>query len=294
MKPAPFTYHAPETIEEALSLLAEHGSDANLLAGGQSLVPMMNFRLAQPAVLIDLNGIGELSFLREDESGDVLCGAMTRQRTLERHPLIQDRLPLIRETMPYIAHPPIRNRGTIGGSIAHADPSAELPALMLVHDARFRLKSAADERWVDASDFFQDLFFTDREPDELLVEIAIPRIAPRSGWAFEEFARRHGDFALAGVAATVTLDEQKRCIDARIGMLSVDVTPVLAVDTAKMLVGERFSEDLLKEAFIRAAGPEINPVGDLHASEAYRRHLARVFTERVLRKAFERAQASFE
>ncbi|MFQ5583348.1 MAG: FAD binding domain-containing protein, partial [Calditrichia bacterium] len=196
MKPAAFKYFAPKTVEEALEHLAQYGYDAKVLAGGQSLVPTMNFRMAQPAVLIDLNNISELFYIRPLESGGVLVGAMSRQRTVEKDPIIAQQAALVYETMPHISHPQIRNRGTFGGSIAHADPSAELPAVMLTLNARFHLRNKSGERWVTASDFFTGMFATILEPDEMLSEIQIPSLPPRSGWAFREVARRHGDFAL--------------------------------------------------------------------------------------------------
>ena len=200
MKPAPFVYYAPRSLPEALALLAEHG-DAKPLAGGQSLIPAMNFRLAQPAALVDLNGVPELAFVREEaEGGELRLGALTRHRTLETHPLVRQRAPLLAETMPHVAHPQIRTRGTVGGSLAHADPAAELPAVMTTLGARFRVQGPAGERWVAAGEFFTGLFATVLEPGELVVEIAVPALAPRTGWAFDEVARRHGDYALVGAA----------------------------------------------------------------------------------------------
>lgn len=287
MKPAPFRYFAPKTIDEALALLAEHGWDAKPLAGGQSLVPTMNFRLAQPAVLIDLNGVDELFFLRPQGSG-LSIGAMTRQRTLERSPLTAERAPLIAEAMPHIAHPQIRNRGTVGGSLAHADPAAELPALCVTLNARFRLRSRGGERWVDARDFYVGLFATDLQPDELLVEIEIPAMPARTGWAFDEIARQHGNYALAGAAATVTVDEAGRCGQVRLVYLSVGEGPTEAHGAQATLIGEIPSAEAIRAAAAIAAAEDIDPVGDIHASAAYRRHLARVLAERVLRKATER------
>ncbi|HLL82487.1 MAG TPA: FAD binding domain-containing protein, partial [Longimicrobium sp.] len=202
MKPAPFAYHRPDSVEGALALLAEHGYDAKLLAGGQSLVPAMNFRLAAPAVLIDLNRIARLDAIGEAEGG-VRIGAMVRQRAAERSALLAERAPLIAETLPYVAHAQIRNRGTMGGSIAHADPAAELPAVMLALGARLLLRGPGGMRTVAADDFFTGLFATALEPEEMLVEIEIPTVAPGTGWAFDEISRRHGDFALAGVGASV-------------------------------------------------------------------------------------------
>ena len=186
MKPAPFEYQAPASLEAALDALARHGGDAKLLAGGQSLIPVMNFRLAEPALLIDINKLAELDFIRRDEEGHLRIGAMVRQRRLERDPLVAEMAPLLHEAVPFIAHPQIRNRGTFGGSLAHADPAAELPALAVALGARFRLQRAGGDRWVAAEDFFAGLFATALEPDEMLVEAAIPPSPARTGWAFLE------------------------------------------------------------------------------------------------------------
>ncbi|HEX2091987.1 MAG TPA: xanthine dehydrogenase family protein subunit M [Longimicrobiaceae bacterium] len=290
MKPAPFEYHRPTTVEEAVDLLGRHGYDAKLLAGGQSLIPTMNFRLAQPAVLIDLNRVEELDFLREEEGG-IRMGAMTRQRAAERSGLVGRGAPLLAETLPWVAHPQIRNRGTIGGSIAHADPAAEIPAVMLALDARFTLRSSGGTRAVPAEEFFTGLFGTSLEPEEILTEIEIPRPAPGSGWAFAEVSRRHGDYALAGVAAAVVLDGSGRCSGARITLLSVGEGPALATEAAGVLVGTEPSEDVVRAA-AEAVGRGIDPPADIHATAEYRRHLAEVLTRRVLPRALERARAS--
>ena len=291
MKPAPFIYHAPSSLDEVLAHLTTYGYEASVLAGGQSLVPTMNFRLAQPSVLIDINRVPDLAYLRPADDGGLRLGAMTRQRAVERSTLVAERAPLLHETMPYIAHPPIRNRGTLGGSIAHADPAAELPAVMLALDARFRLRSQQAERWVSARDFFVGMFFTVREPVELLVEIALPPMPPRSGWAFREVARRHGDYALVGVAALVTLDERGQCRQARITLLSVGEGPVEAQEAARLLLGQQPTPEAVRAAAEAAATRDIDPSGDIHASAAYRRHLARVLVTRVLSQAFERARS---
>lgn len=292
MKPAPFKYFAPETVDEALTLLHEYGYEAKVLAGGQSLVPTMNFRLAQPTILVDLNRIGELFYITENQANSELhIGAMTRQCELERNPLIEKYAPLIFETMPYIAHPQIRNRGTIGGSVAHADPAAELPAVMSVLNARFRIRNQESERWVTASDFFVGLFATVLEPEELLMEIAVPRLPPRSGWAFREMARRHGDYALVGVACVLTLNENKECEQAQIGFLSVGEGPVMAHEAALVLVGKVPTAEEIGVASEVAAAKDIDPPTDIHASADFRRHLAKVLTQQALTTAYERAKA---
>lgn len=289
MKPPPFEYYAPTSVEEALSLLARHGLEAKPLAGGQSLIPTMNFRLARPAVLIDLNRISELAFIREEKSGALRLGAMTRQRAVERSEAVAKSAPLLSETMPWIAHPQIRNRGTIGGSLAHADPAAELPAVMLALQARFRLQREAGERWVEAKEFFTGMFATALEPEELLTEIEIPPLPPRTGWAFREMARRHGDYALAGVAAMITLDKKGRCREARIACLSVGEQPVEAGEAAQLLHNEAPTEEAIREAAEKLSGEVIDPPSDIHASAEFRRHLIRVLTVQALTQAAERA-----
>jgi carbon-monoxide dehydrogenase medium subunit len=292
MKPAPFDYFSPATVDEALALLVEHGGDAQPLAGGQSLIPAMNFRLARPAVLVDLNRISELAYVR-GESGALAVGAMTRQRAVERSDVVARAAPLLAEAMPSIAHPQIRNRGTMGGSIAHADPSAELPAVMLALDAQFRAKSAVGERSIPAGEFFKGMLETALEPGELLVEIALPPLPARSGTAFLEMARRHGDYALVGVAGLVTLDPGGRCKAARLGLLSVGDGPVLATEAGKVLAGQTPSEALFRAAGDAAATRDVDPPSDIHASAAYRRQLVAVLTRRALGRAFERAGKTF-
>jgi CO/xanthine dehydrogenase FAD-binding subunit len=290
MKPASFEYQAPESLPAALDLLARHGGEAKVLAGGQSLIPVMNFRLAQPALLVDLNRIAELSFLRRGDDGGLRIGAMTRQRRLERDPLVEAAAPLLAETVPWIAHPQIRNRGTIGGSLSHADPAAELPAVTVALGGRFRLVKAGSERWVPASDFFAGLFTTALEPDEVLAEVALPPLPPRTGWSFQEIARRHGDYAQIGLAALVTLGEDGRCREARLIFLSAGDTPVEARDAAALLAGTDLGAEAVAAAADKAATDEIDPRDDVHASAKFKRHLARVLTGRALRTAAERAR----
>ena len=290
MKPAPFLYFAPNSLEEVLALLAQYADDGKMLAGGQSLIPTMNFRLAQPAVLIDLNPISELFYVRAQADNTLRIGAMTRQRTLERDPLIALHAPLLQATMPHIAHTQIRNRGTIGGSLAHADPAAELPAVALALDAQLRLRSQRGERWVAARNFYVGLFTTALAADEMLIEIALPVLPPRTGWSIQEMARRHGDYAIVGVAATLTLDAQGRCIQANLALLSVGEGPVQAQQAIKLLQGEHPTPALLAAAAHTTAHVDIDPTGDIHASVAFRRHLAQVLTRKALTEAFERAK----
>lgn len=285
MKPAPFDYAAPDSLTAALALLAQYGEDAKPLAGGQSLVPAMNFRLAQPAVLVDLNRVEALQYIRPEADGGLRIGAMTRQRAVERDQHVAGLVPLLAEAMPVIAHPQIRNRGTIGGSMAHADPAAELPAVAVAADARFLLRSERGERVLAADDFFQGIYTVDIQPDELLVEIAFPPWPARTGWSFREVARRHGDFALAGVAATVMLDTQGRCQAARLVYISVGERPINAAGAAQLLLGNELTDESVSAAAEHAAAVEIDPSGNIHASAAYQRHLVRVLTRQALREA---------
>jgi carbon-monoxide dehydrogenase medium subunit len=289
MKPSPFQYLAPTTLDEAVAHLAEHGWDAKVLAGGQSLVPLMNFRLSQPEVIVDLNNVSELFYIRPTDDGGLSLGAMTRQHQVEHDPLVARLSPLIHEAMPSIAYPQIRSRGTFGGSIAHADPAAELAAVSLAVDARFRLRSQGGERWVPAGEFFIGLFSTVLEPEELLVEVTVPPMPPRSGCSFMEVTRRHHDFAMAGVAALVTLNDSGRCERARLAFLSVGDGPVDAQQAAGLLAGQEPTPQAIRAAAEIAASAEIDPGNDIHASAEYRRHLAGVLAVRALTQAFERA-----
>jgi carbon-monoxide dehydrogenase medium subunit len=291
MKPAPFEYYSPETVDEALARLAEFGWDAKVLAGGQSLIPMMNFRLAQPAVLVDLNKLSDLFFIRPHANGGLRVGAMTRQAAVERDPLVAERAPMIHEAMPTVAYPQIRSRGTFGGSIAHADPSAELVAASVALDGRFRLRRQSGERWVPAGEFFIGLFTTLLEPDELLLEVALPPMPPRSGWSFQEVARRRHDFALVGVAAVMVLDAQDRCQQARLVYFSVGDGPVEAHGAAVVLAGQVPTPEAIAAAAETAGEDDVDPASDINASAAYRRHLVKVLGRRALTEALERARA---
>jgi CO/xanthine dehydrogenase FAD-binding subunit len=288
VKPAPFDLFVPDTVEEALALLAEHGDDAKVLAGGQSLIPVLNFRLAKPSVLIDLNRIPSLAGIEALDRG-VRIGAMTRQREAERSTIVADCAPLMAEALPFVAHVQIRNRGTVGGSLAHADPAAELPSIMLVLDATFRLRTSTRERRLAATDFFTDFFATALSADELIVDMEVPAVADRSGFAFMEIARRHGDFALLGVAATVALDEAGRCREARLAYVNAGPGPTRAT-TAEALATGADPGASLWEAMADAAASDLDFASDVHASAEYRRHLAGVLTKRALTRALERAQ----
>lgn len=290
MKPPAFEYRRPAGVDEALALLARHPG-AKPLAGGQSLIPAMNFRLAAPEMLIDLNGIEELSGVTRLDGGGIRLGAMTRHHVIETHALVRELAPLLAETMPFIAHPQIRNRGTLGGSLAHADPAAELPAVMVALRATVVLRGRGEERRVPAEQFFTGLFATALAPGELLVAVELPPMPARSGWAFLEMARRHGDYALVGVAVLLALDGAGTCADARIALLSVGEGPVLATHAVARLVGRAPDDDTIQAASALAGGEDIDPPSDIHASAAYRRQLARVLTRRALERAVVRARS---
>jgi carbon-monoxide dehydrogenase medium subunit len=284
VKPPAFEYHRPAGLDEALALLAAHPG-AKPIAGGQSLIPAMNFRLAAPAALVDLNGLVELSGITPLAGGGVRLGAMTRHHVIETNDLVRERAPLLSETMPFIAHPQIRNRGTVGGSLAHADPAAELPAVMVALQADIVIRRPGGERRVSAEQFFTGLFATALEAGELLVAVELPPLPARSGWAFLEMARRHGDYALVGVAVLLALDEAGRCARARIALLSVGEGPVLATRAMARLAGQVPDRDTIGEAAELAGHDDIDPPSDIHASAAYRRQLARVLTRRALERA---------
>ncbi len=290
MKPPAFKYVSPTTVDEAVAQLAEYGYDAKPLAGGQSLIPTMNFRLAAPGVLVDMNRVKELAFIRPGEDGGVVIGAMSRHVQVEKSELIETRIPLLHETMPFIAHPQIRNRGTYGGSLAHADPAAELPAVTVAMRGRIQARSVRGSRWIPAEDFFVGLFTTALEPDEIVAAIALPPLPARTGWAFDEVARRHGDFALVGVAGLVTLNGGGTVKDVRLVFMGVGDRPMVGNAAASVLVGQKPTAEAIEAAAERTAQEDIDPFGDVHASAEFRRHLAAVLARRVLTRAVERAQ----
>lgn len=288
MKPAPFEYHRPDRVEEALELLTQHGWEAKLLAGGQSLIPAMNFRLAQPGVLIDLNRIPGLDGIQSQ--GALRLGTMVRQHAAERSEEVTRLAPLIAEAMPHVAHPQIRNRGTVGGSLAHADPAAELPAVMVALGAAFHLRSPNGTRTVPAEEFYTGLFGTALEAGEMLVEIEVPARAPGTGWAFQEVSRRHGDFALAGIAAQAGVDGQGRCTAPRIVLFGVGDAPVMAREAGALLEGQEPTPEAIGAAAEAAARQDVDPPADIHASADYRRSLVEVLVRRALPVALERAR----
>lgn len=293
MKPAKFAYHAPTGLPEALDLLAtlaEDDADVRVLAGGQSILPMLNLRLAQPEHVVDINGITELTDV-EARNGHVAVGALVRQRAAERHELIASACPLLAEALPFIGHLQIRNRGTIGGSVAHADPAAEIPTVALALGAEITLSSARGTRDVPAAEFFRGYLETAVEPGELLTAVRFPRPSGRTGTAFAEVSRRHGDFALVGVAASVELGADDAVADARLAFLGVGATPVRADAAEAALRGRPLDADAAGAA-ATAVAEQLDPRGDLHASADYRRHVAGELTRRVLATAADRARGA--
>ncbi len=282
MKPPRFAYHAPETVDEAVALLARYGGDARILSGGQSLVPMLNFRLVTPAALIDLRRIEALAYIRQ-EGGVVAIGSMTRQRAAERSPVVAAKLPLVAEALRWVGHLPTRSRGTVGGSIAHADPSAELPAMFLALGGEAVAVGTGGRRTIAADDFFQSFFTTALEPTELLAEVRFPAMPAGAGHAVEEFARRKGDFAIVGIAAVVTKDGG-RARDVRLVAFGASGTPLRLRAAEQALAGASLDDASLTRAAEAARG-EVDPVADNNASADYRRHLVGVLVRRALARA---------
>jgi CO/xanthine dehydrogenase FAD-binding subunit len=287
VKPPRFDYHAPASIDEAVDLLARYGGDAKVLAGGQSLMTMLNFRLTRPAALVDVNRIPALAYVREDD-GTVAFGAMTRQRTIEFSPVVARRLPLLREATRWVGHLPIRSRGTIGGSIAHADPSAEYPAVLTALDGEVVVQGPRGRRTLKPEQLFETYLTTRLAPDELLVEVRLPAAPAGSGHAFEEFARRHGDFAIVGIAAMVVLDGS-RCTAARLASAGAGPVPVRLRAAEEILERDGLGASAVAAAAARAA-ELVAPDADVHASADYRRHLTRVLTARAIARAVERSR----
>jgi aerobic carbon-monoxide dehydrogenase medium subunit len=282
VKPAKFEYYAPASVDEALTILQRYEGEARVLAGGQSLVPMMNFRLAQPRALVDLNRIPALAFI-EEEGGTVRIGSMTRQRRLESDPLIATELPLLREALRWVGHLPTRSRGTIGGSIAHADPSAEIPMVLQALEGEIVARGPQGERRITASDLFHAALTTSLAPLEIITEVRFPAMPAQAGHAIEEFARRKGDFAIAAIAVMLTRDGE-RCTKARLATAGVGPISIRLRDAEAVLEQKGLSEDAITEAADKAAA-EVDPISDLNGSAEYRRHLTGVLTQRAVLKA---------
>ncbi len=287
MKPPPFEYKRAETLDDAIATLAEAGDEAKLLAGGQSLIAMMNLRLVRPTMLIDLNRIGDLDYIRRN-NGTVEIGAMTRQTTLENSAEIRTALPLMTAALPHVAHKPIRNRGTIGGSLAHNDPTAELPAVAIACGATMITRSASGERSIAAADFFTGYLETALADDEILTAIHIPASAPGTGYSFMEISPRKGDYALVGVAALLTVKDGN-CADVRIVCMGAGDRAMRMESAENSLNGQAPSNDAFRAA-AEAAAKSADPSADFHASADYRRDLIRNLTQRALAEASSRCQ----
>lgn len=287
MKPAPFEYVRATSLDDAVAALEASGGTAKILAGGQSLVPMLNFRLVDAPLFVDINGLSDLAGIAVAADGGLAVGALTRHRELEISPEIRDRFPVIHEAMKHVAHLAIRNRGTIGGSLSHADPAAELPAMCVLLDAMLDITGPVGVRTVAARDFFHGPLSTDLADDEILTAVAFPALPAGTGWGFEEMAQRHGDFAVAGAAATVSLKDGI-VAEARLALFGVDDTPIRADAAETILTGQRPEPDLFDKA-AGAARAAVNPMNDLHGSADYRRHLTGVLARRVLKAACGRA-----
>jgi carbon-monoxide dehydrogenase medium subunit len=280
-------YHAPTSLDEVLALLARYGEDATLLAGGQSLMPLINMRLAAPTVLVDLNGVQALDYLREDAAG-LAIGALTRDQALEASAAVQRRCPLLAEAARHVGYPSIRARATMGGTFAQADPAGELPTIAVALDATVLAHHAGGERTIPAGDFFVGPLMTALEPGELVVEVRWPALPPDSGWAYVELAPRAGDYALVGVAALLTLDADGRCTAARLAYTAVGPTPLRAVSAEQALVGRALNEATFAEAGALAAAA-VEPEEEPYASAAYKREMTALYTRRALRLALDRA-----
>jgi CO/xanthine dehydrogenase FAD-binding subunit len=284
MKPPPFEYYYASEPAEALALLAEHGDDGKVLAGGQSLVPLLNLRIARPSCLVDINGLHELDYVRRGDGGCLFVGALTRQSTLEHSPELAADVPLLVEAVRHVGHIQVRNRGTVGGSVAHADPAAEIPAALAALDARFHLASRRGTRRIGCEEFFLGIFTTALAPDELLTAIEIPPPASNTRSAFCELARRHGDFALGGAAVLLTVGPTLVCERASIALVAAAATPTRAAAAEASLVGRRVDAEAAREA-ARLAVADIAPWGDIHASAAFRRHVVQELVRRALMRA---------
>jgi aerobic carbon-monoxide dehydrogenase medium subunit len=288
MKLPPFDYEAPHTVSEAVELLAEHGDEASVLAGGQSLIPLLALRLARPAVLIDINGLEELSGVSAAD-GWLAMGAMTREYMAEESHSVAEAVPLLAAALPFIGHEAIRSRGTVGGSLAHADPAAELPAVARALDAEFLVRGPSGDRIIPAAEWFEGYLTTSRQPDELLVEVRFPTAEPGTGVSFQEVARRHGDFAIVGLAASLVL-AGGAISDARLAFSGLSDVPVRAAAAEDLLVGQRPSAELFDEAARRATA-DVDPPDDLYGSSDYRKTVAAALVRRGLRAAADQAQA---
>ena len=286
MKPSAFEYFAPSTVQEAVALLEKYEDEAKILAGGQSLVPIMNFRLGRPEVIIDINGIKDLDYIME-EGDELRIGALTRERDLELSSLVQEKCPILAEAVSFIGHVPIRNRGTLGGSLVHADPSSELPTVICCLGGEMKVVGPSGERTLEAEEFFLTYLTTSLEPSEMLVEIRIPTLPNNTGWSFVELSRRCGDFAIVSVATLLFMGDGGICNEARIALGGVAGTPIRANEAEELLAGQKITDALIEEVGQEAA-EATETESDYHASDEYRREMAKVFVRKGLLEAWKR------
>ncbi|MEO1260874.1 MAG: xanthine dehydrogenase family protein subunit M [Bacteroidota bacterium] len=289
MIPAPFTYEAPSTLEEALALLEKHGDEAKILAGGHSLLPMMKLRFAQPETLIDINGIPGLSYIKE-EDGHLKIGAMTRESDLEDSPLIRSKYPIFTDASKLIADPQVRNMGTIGGNIAHGDAANDHPAVMLALRANVEITGQGGSRMVPIDEFFFGFYMTACQWNEIVTAIHIPIPAAGSGNAYHKLERKVGDYATAGCAVSLTIDGSGTVTYAGIGLTNVNATPLRAARSEEALLGKKLTEETIAAA-AQFASEDCNPSADLRGDEEYKRHMVGVLVKRMIHKAVERAMA---
>lgn len=288
MKPSAFEYFAPSTVQEAVALLEKYEDEAKILAGGQSLVPIMNFRLGRPEVIIDINGIKDMDYITE-EGEELLIGALTRERDLELSPLVQEKCPILAEAVSFIGHVPIRNRGTLGGSLVHADPSSELPTVICCLEGEMKVVGPIGERTLEPEEFFLTYLTTSLEPSEMLVEIRIPTLPKNTGWSFVELSRRCGDFAIVSVATLLFMGDGGICNEARIALGGVAGTPIRATEAEELLAGQKITDALIEEVGQEAA-EATETESDYHASDEYRKEMAKVFVRKGLREAWKRVK----
>lgn len=291
MKPASFEYFAPTSLEEALDQVAKVGDEGGkILAGGQSLIPAMNFRLAQPSYLVDLNRIAELFYIKLASNGDVLVGTMTRDTTVEFNAEVGKVAPMVRECMPFMAHPQIRNRGTFGGNISHGDPAGQVPVVAVAQNFGLHIKSNSVDRWVNAEDFYISMYTNVIESNEMLVEIRLPKLPSHTGTSYKQMARQAGASALVGTATLITLDNNDVCTNARAAFMGVGEMPILSKVITEALIGNKLNTEIIHNAVEACVSDELDPGQDMHATPDFRRHLARVLGEKALVEAFARAK----
>lgn len=288
MKPPKFSYLKPTNLPQALEWLADYGDDAKILSGGQSLIPLLNMRLSTPKYIIDLSRVQEVKGITEEED-TIVIGGMTRHVEVENSQLIKEKCPLLTEGIRWVGHSQIRNRGTVGGSIAHADPSAELPCMLSALRGEIVIVSQEEELILSPEEFFLSYLLTTLEPNQLIKEIRFPKMNKGAGYAFEEVARRHGDFALCEVAAVIELDIDGSIKDTKIALGGANSVPFVPEETEEFLIGKEPTESIIKEAAILQLD-ELDPEGDIHGSKEYRRQLSGVLLERALNKAVNRAR----